>query len=108
MNSDGTATILNTLRSQDINGYTKWTTDGNIKSVCVVDEELYISVEREIDGATLMYIERWDFTHKLDCSVKKTAAQLGIGAVTHLFNEQVQIIVDDKGYVLPPRTVGAS
>ena len=108
VNGDGTATILNTLRSQDINGYTKWTTDGNIKSVCVVDEELYISVEREIDGATLMYIERWDFTHKLDCSVKKTAAQLGIGAVTHLFNEQVQIIVDDKGYVLPPRTVGAS
>ena len=108
VNGDGTATILNTLRSQDINGYTKWTTDGNIKSVCVVDEELYISVEREIDGATLMYIERWDFTHKLDCSVKKTAAQLGIGEVTHLFNEQVQIIVDDKGYVLPPRTVGAS
>jgi hypothetical protein len=108
VNSDGTATILNTLRSQDINGYTKWTTDGNIKSVCVVDEELYISVEREVDGATLMYIERWDFTHKLDCSVKKTAAQIQIGAVTHLFNEQVQIIVDDKGYVLPPRTVGAS
>lgn len=108
VNSDGTATILNTLRSQDINGYTKWTTDGNIKSVCVVDEELYMSVEREVDGATLMYIERWDFTHKLDCSVKKTAAQIQIGAVTHLFNEQVQIIVDDKGYVLPPRTVGAS
>ena len=108
VNSDGTATILNTLRSQDINGYTKWTTDGNIKSVCVVDEELYMSVEREVDGATLMYIERWDFTHKLDCSVKKTAAQITIGAVTHLFNEQVQIIVDDKGYVLPPRTVGAS
>jgi hypothetical protein len=108
VNGDGTATILNTLRSQDINGYTKWTTDGNIKSVCVVDEELYMSVEREVDGSTLMYIERWDFTHKLDCSVKKTAAQLGIGAVTHLFNEQVQIIVDDKGYVLPPRTVGTS
>jgi hypothetical protein len=108
VNGDGTATILNTLRSQDINGYTKWTTDGNIKSVCVVDEELYMSVEREVNGATLMYIERWDFTHKLDCSVKKTALQLGIGAVTHLFNEQVQIIVDDKGYVLPPRTVGTS
>ena len=108
VNSDGTATILNTLRSQDINGYTKWTTDGNIKSVCVVDEELYMSVEREVDGSTLMYIERWDFTHKLDCSVKKTAAQIQIGAVTHLFNEQVQIIVDDKGYVLPPRTVGTS
>ena len=106
VNGDGTATILNTLRSQDINGYTKWTTDGNIKSVCVVDEELYMSVEREVDGSTLMYIERWDFTHKLDCSVKKTAAQLGIGEVTHLYNEQVQIIVDDKGYVLPPRTVG--
>ena len=41
VNTDGTATILNTLRSQDINGYTGWNTDGDIKSVCVVDDQLF-------------------------------------------------------------------
>ena len=108
VNSDGSATILNTLRSQDINGFTGWNTNGNIKSVCVVDEELYMSVEREINGQILIYIERWDFNYKLDCARKDTASQIQIGAVDHLFNEQVQIIVEDKGYVLPARTVGAS
>ena len=107
VNSDGSATILNTLRSQDINGFTGWNTNGNIKSVCVVDEELYMSVEREVNGQTLIYIERWDFNYKLDCARKDTASQIQLGAVDHLFNEQVQIIVEDKGYVLPARTVGA-
>ncbi len=108
VNSDGSATILNTLRSQDINGFTSWNTDGNIKSVCVVDDELYMSVEREINGVTLMYIERWDFNYKLDCAGKDTASNIQLGTIDHLFNEQVQIIVEDEGYILPPRTVGAS
>ena len=108
VNSDGSATILNTLRSQDINGFTGWNTDGNIKSVCVVDEELYISVEREVNSQTVIYIERWDFDYKLDCARKDTASNIQLGTVDHLFNEQVQIIVEDKGYVLAPRTVGTS
>jgi hypothetical protein len=108
VNSDGSATVLNTLRSQDINGFTSWNTDGNIKSVCVVDQELYMSVEREVNSQSLIYIERWDFNYKLDCARKDTASQIQIGSIDHLFNEQVQIIVEDKGYVLPARTVGAS
>jgi hypothetical protein len=108
VNADGSATILNTLRSQDINGFTSWNTDGNIKSVCVVDDELYMSVEREINNVTLMYIERWDFNYKLDCAGKDTASNIQLGTIDHLFNEQVQIIVEDEGYILPPRTVGAS
>ena len=70
VNSDGNATILNTLRSQDINGFTTWKTNGDIKSVCVVDDELYISVERSINSVTRLYIERWDFNYMLDCSTK--------------------------------------
>jgi len=108
VNSDGSATVLNTLRSQDINGFTSWNTDGNIKSVCVVDQELYMSVEREVNSQSLIYIERWDFNYKLDCARKDTASQIQLGSIDHLFNEQVQIIVEDKGYVLPARTVGAS
>ena len=108
VNADGTAAVLNTLRSQDINGFTSWSTDGDIKSVCVVDDELYMSVEREVNSVTRIYIERWDFNYKLDCARKDTASQIQLGSVDHLFNEQVQIIVEDKGYVLPARTVGAS
>ena len=33
VNQDGSATVLNTLREQDINGFTKWTTSDQIESV---------------------------------------------------------------------------
>jgi hypothetical protein len=46
INSDGGAAILNTLRSQDINGYTEWTTSGALKSGAVVDDEFYVVNER--------------------------------------------------------------
>ena len=108
VNSDGNATILNTLRSQDINGYTQWKTDGDIKSVCVVDDELYISVERTINLVTRLYIERWDFDYMLDCSVKNTRTGSDVTGLEHLNGEEVSVLVDTENYVLDRRTVSSN
>jgi len=107
VNNDGDATILNTLRSQDINGYTSWKTDGDIKSVCVVDDELYISVERTINLVTRLFVERWDFDYMLDCSTKKARTGSNITGLSHLEAKQVQVLVETENYVLDPRAVSS-
>jgi hypothetical protein len=105
INSDGGAAILNTLRSQDINGYTEWTTSGALKSGAVVDDEFYVVNEREIDGSTVSYVERWDFSYLMDSSIKvsPTPTQTVITGLSHLEGETVQIVGD--GIVLSPKTV---
>ena len=108
VNSDGNATILNTLRSQDINGYTQWKTDGDIKSVCVVDDQLFMSVEREIDSTDRLFIERWDFDHMLDCSIKNTRTGSDVTGLEHLNGEEVSVLVDTENYVLDRRTVSSN
>ena len=108
VNSDGNATILNTLRSQDINGFTTWKTNGDIKSVCVVDDELYISVERSINSVTRLYIERWDFNYMLDCSTKAARSGSDVTGLEHLNGEEVSVLVDTENYVLDKRTVSSN
>ena len=108
VNTDGTATILNTLRSQDINGFTQWNTTGQIKSVTVVDDELYMIVEREIDGSDKQFVERWDFNYMLDCSVKNTRTGSDVTGLEHLNGEEVSVLVDTENYVLDRRTVSSN
>ena len=105
INSDGGAAILNTLRSQDINGYTEWTTSGALKSGAVVDDQFYVVNEREIDGSTVSYVERWDFSYLMDSSIKvsPTPTQTVITGLDHLEGETIQIVGD--GIVLSPKTV---
>jgi len=47
INEDGTCAVLNTMRNQDITGWTHWVTDGNFKDVVVLDKEVYFLVERK-------------------------------------------------------------
>ena len=107
VNSDGGVAVLNTLRSQDINGFTEWTTSGAIKSVAVVDDELYTLNERTINSTTVSYIERWDFTYVMDSSIKvsPTPTQTVITGLDHLEGETIQIVGDT--IVLNPKTVAS-
>ena len=107
VNSDGGVAVLNTLRSQDINGFTEWTTSGAVKSLAVVDDELYIINQRTINSNTVFYIERWDFSYLMDSSIKvsPTPTQTVITGLDHLEGETVQIVGD--GIVLSPKTVSS-
>ena len=105
VNSDGNGVILNTLRAQDITGFTRWENTGDIKGVCVVDEDLYLVTERTINSATVKFLERWSFDYKMDASIKiaPTASQTVLTGLDYLEGETVQIVAD--GVVLQERAV---
>ena len=47
VNADGTCAVLNTMRNEEISGWTHWTTDGLFKDVVVLEKEVYFLVLRE-------------------------------------------------------------
>lgn len=115
VNDDGSATILNTLRSQDINGFTSWNTSGDIKSVCVVDDQLFMTVEREVNGVDKLYIERWDFSYRMDCSIKTMPDGVTgeIDGLDHLEQETVTVLTREgfadayENYVIGSQSVAS-
>jgi len=63
LNSDGTLAVLNTMRLEDIQGWSRWTTQGLYKDICGVDDELYTLVARGYEEGTeyiKYYIEKTD------------------------------------------------
>lgn len=102
VNADGSATILNTLRSQDINGFTEWTTSGSIKDVSVVDDELFMVNKRTVGGVESFFIERWDFEHYVDNGLTQTnvAPLTEIDGLDHLEGATVKVSAIDPNNVL--------
>jgi hypothetical protein len=119
-NTDGTVTVLNTLRDQDINGFTRWETasttyptatpePGVITNATVVDDQLYMIVKRQVNALadTKYHIERWSFDHLMDDSTifNPGPTDTFISGLSYLNGLTVQIVAD--GIVLPERTVNA-
>lgn len=46
VNEDGTVAVLNTMRNENIQGWTHWETDGIIEDVAVVNKEVYFLIKR--------------------------------------------------------------
>ena len=119
INQDGSAAILNTLRSQDINGFTKWTNgDTNtvyplkLVSTSTVNNSLFFVNERTTDTTTTYTIEMWNQDRLLDSSVKITEPVLVpqfsnqiILQTQHLTGLTVSIVA--RGVTLPSRVVQA-
>jgi len=115
VNQDGTSAILNTLRSQDINGFTKWINgDTNTVyplktvSVSVVNNDLFLVNKRTTDTTTTYTVEKWDFDYLMDSSVKLESSTSMIGnnlflATNHLDGETVSVVA--RGTPLPKRVV---
>lgn len=47
VNADGSCAVLNTMRNEQISGWTRWTTDGLFKDVVVLEKEVYFLVLRK-------------------------------------------------------------
>jgi hypothetical protein len=92
VNPSGTVTTMTTLRSQEILGFTRWETDGQIKAVCaLLSGQVYFAVIR--DGT--MRIERWEADRKLDgCVVQTAAAFTVVTGLSHLNGLTVGAIGD--------------
>lgn len=96
INGDGTMCCYTTLRSQEVAGWTKWTTDGLFKSVAVVNEDRYVITRRTINGTAYNFVEKMDAEAFLDASVSGTnsPASATITGLSHLNGESVGIRSD--------------
>lgn len=72
INGDGTCAVFNSLRAQEVGGWTKWETQGEFKSVTSVVDQVYFIVEREIGGVTVPVIEKVNKNTYTDSSVLQT------------------------------------
>jgi len=120
INEDGTAAVLNTMRNQDINGFTRWTpykeSDTNrnnqLESCSAVGDDLYVIIKRTSStGGIDRSVERWSFDYLLDSSYKVTVTAASpnadvfvpIAQGSSLFGFTVGVLAD--GDVLPNRVV---
>ena len=121
VNADGAGAVLNTMRSQDINGFSRWTPhtgaagtnftrDCRIKTCATAGGYMYQITSRNTGAQTgSVDIEVWNFDHLLDASQKKTITSAGFVPLTQgsrLFGYSVQVLAD--GDVLAKREVTES
>lgn len=98
---DGQFASLTVFRAEKVSAWTLHQTDGNVNSIAVVGDEVYMLVER--NGA--YFIETLDETLHLDSALAgevTTPATVWSG-LDHLNGKSVSIIAD--GAVLPQQTV---
>lgn len=110
INQDGTAVVLNTLRDQDINGYTKFNQvrdngSADLFKQCVtVNNTLFTYSQRDVNRFT---IDQMTFDYKMDSSVKYTTPHsTTLSGLLHLAGDTVEVVAGNSS--LPSRTVSAT
>ncbi len=116
--ADGTLHSFTYQRDQNVLAYAAHPTDGNVRSGSVIpstgEDEVWFSVERNLDGVEVTCIERMtvrtvtddDDFHHVDCAViYDDVAATVISGGTHLENETVAILAD--GVSVAPQTVSS-
>ena len=90
VNDDGSVAVLNTLRAQDINGWTEWKdADGKVESCAAISDYIFTSVKR--NGCTTL--EQWDFDRMLDSSIEEDGPiSSTISGLDHLEGKTVAVI----------------
>ena len=87
VNNDGTMGVFITNRAEKVMAWTKFVTDGFIRDVAVVEDIVYIYLERTIGGATKYYIEALDDQNYTDSSTRSgisSGVTVANGSVNHL------------------------
>lgn len=92
-NGDGSMSVFCTLRTQEVNAMTLWTTQGKYRDVCPVYEDVFIAVERTVNGATDVYLELMNDEISIDCALVQGASSSA--TLAWLPNTKVDIMLDD-------------
>lgn len=94
LNDDGSLTVFNTLSAEDVQAFTTWSS-GNIKSVNVVSDRLYLLVERVVNSVTVYYIEIESLTALTDSAItSNVGGSATITGLSHLEGETVDVKAD--------------
>lgn len=86
VNGDATISVLNTLRSEEIAAWSRWSTAGTFLSLAVLSERVYVLTKRTNgSAANAWYVEELDFDYYTDSSYQASGASSATWAVpTHL------------------------
>lgn len=89
VNGDGTISWYHAARAEQIRSWGIWTTDGNYKSLTVIQDKLYALVERN----SVIMLERFELDVTLDCAVEATGTAASVWSGHHpaLANLTVQV-----------------
>jgi len=94
LNEDGSLTVFNTLTSEGVQAFTSWAS-GKIKSVSVVNDVLFLLIERVVNSVTVFYIESESATALTDSAViSNIGGSATITGLTHLEGETVDVKAD--------------
>jgi len=98
VNDDGTLLVYHAARAENISAWFKWETDGLVKDVVAMEENLYLYVERTVNSVTKHYLERLDDSVTLDCSKSVTSgsATATFSGFTHLAQEEISVVADHE------------
>jgi hypothetical protein len=101
VNNDGSIAVFNTLRVEEVAGWTRWTTQGEFKSIEAVYDDLYAIVSRD-NG---YFLEKQVLDVYVDSHVTEGAGGPTITGLSHLDGQEVQIVADNS--VMIPQTVAS-
>lgn len=72
VNGDGNITWYHAARSESIRAWGQWKTQGDYKSLTVVNDSLYALVDRPTDSGTAVTLERFEMDLTLDAAYQDT------------------------------------
>ena len=95
-NTDGTMTLLTSLRKENVRGFSQWNTTGQFHDVATLLDTTYVAVIRDVDGTDTMMIEKLNSSLKTDSAVYDFAlgSPASDATVSHLGDAEVQPILD--------------
>lgn len=96
LNADGTMAVYHTIRSEKIAGWFPWNTEGIFESITDCNNELFVSVRREINGSTVYYLEKFDFDLSVDCAISISGSSTDTFTAAHLPNTTVYGVSDER------------
>jgi len=98
VNGDGTMGVFITNRAEVVTAWTKFTTNGLIKDVAVVEDVVYLYVNRIINGVSVYHIEALDNNYYTDAAVQVTAtpgsSTTSFAGLAHLNGEECRVLGD--------------
>lgn len=108
LQEDGALRLVTLLRAQDVTAFSRVTTDGLFRSICVnAANRMTALVDRQVNGETVQFVERFEDGLLLDQAVTKTLtpASASVTGLTDHEGASVWAIAD--GNVFGPFTVSA-
>ena len=100
LNSDGTITLFNLLREQNLKAFSRCETQGKYVDLCSVGDNVYCLCDRKINGVDKRFVERFDNDYQLDCAIQKTSVNVETDWTgLSVFNDMnMDVVGDDVFY----------